>query len=69
MTEDDVTEDDVDEDEATSVAARTESCVGEQEVEISAARPDAYDRALDTLSLFHGLDDAQWIDTRDPRAF
>ena len=69
VTEDDVTEDDVDEDEATSVAARTESCVGEQEVEISAARPDAYDRALDTLSLFHGLDDAQWIDTRDPRAF
>lgn len=69
VTGDDVTEDDVDEDEATSVAARTESCVGEQEVEISAARPDAYDRALDTLSLFHGLDDAQWIDTRDPRAF
>ena len=29
--------------------------------------PAATDRALDGMSLFSGIDDARWIDTRDPR--
>ena len=32
------------------------------------APPSATDRALDSLSLYSGIDDARWIDTRDPRS-
>lgn len=50
-----------------SVTAFTQALEYEQEVEPHAALPDASSRALDTLSLFHGVDDARWIDTRDLR--
>ncbi|RLS64839.1 MAG: hypothetical protein DWH97_07555 [Planctomycetota bacterium] len=50
-----------------SVTAFTQALEYEQEVEPHAALPDASNRALDTLSLFHGVDDARWIDTRDLR--
>jgi hypothetical protein len=46
--------------------AETDEMPGEQELPAHAQRPDAYDRALDTLSLFHGIDDSRWIDTSDP---
>lgn len=29
--------------------------------------PSEFDRALDSLTLFHGLPDDRWLDTRDPR--
>ena len=50
-----------------SVTAFTQALEYEQEVEPHAVLPDASNRALDTLSLFHGVDDARWIDTRDLR--
>jgi hypothetical protein len=30
--------------------------------------PSPFDRALDSISLFHGLPEDRWLDTRDPRA-
>ena len=54
-----------DTDESVELRAETIALLGEQELSADAARPDAFDRALDTWSLFHGIDESRWIDTSD----
>ena len=54
-----------DTDESVELRAETIALPGEQELSADAARPDAFDRALDTWSLFHGIDESRWIDTTD----
>jgi hypothetical protein len=54
-----------DTDESVELRAETIALPGEQELTADAERPDAFDRALDTWSLFHGIDESRWIDTSD----
>ncbi|MFM2163971.1 MAG: hypothetical protein RL325_408 [Planctomycetota bacterium] len=47
--------------------AEAPSCVIETFPSAAPSLPAPTDRALDGMSLFSGIDDARWIDTRDPR--
>jgi hypothetical protein len=55
-------------DEGDEIArAESKAIPGEVECEADAELPSANDRALDSRSLFHGLSEDRWVDTRDPR--
>jgi hypothetical protein len=64
---DDADDSDDSDDSSVELRAETIAVPGEHELPTDAERPDAFDRALDTWSLFHGIDESRWIDTSDRR--
>ncbi|MFM7132914.1 MAG: hypothetical protein ACKO0W_01205, partial [Planctomycetota bacterium] len=56
-------------DEGVDIArAGTPAIDDEPELADLIEMPSPFDRALDSISLFHGLPEDRWLDTRDPRA-